>query len=414
MAHRDDDRSRSETWAFETRAIHVGQDPDPQYGAVAPPIYQTSTFAFESPAQGARRFAGEEGGYIYSRLGNPTTERLEQCVADLEGGYGALATSSGMAAVSIVMLGLLESGDHVVATDCMYGPSRLLLERELIRFGVEASFVDTSDAGVVEAAIRPNTRMIYVETPSNPTLKLTDLDAMARLAGRAGARLVCDNTFASPMLQRPIERGADIALHSTTKYINGHSDVVGGIIVTATAELRTRLDRMRAYHGGSMDPHQSWLVLRGLKTLPLRVERAQENARRLAVWLESRPEVATVHYPGLDSHPQHELAQRQMDGPGSMISIELAGGHEAGVALLERVGLLTLAVSLGGVETLIEHPASMTHAGMSPEELAEAGISPGLVRISVGCEAYEDLERDLEQALAEQTRSPSPSAAIRR
>ncbi len=414
MGSRGKQHPRDAGWAFDTRAIHVGQEPDPAFGAVAPPIYQTSTFAFDSPAQGARRFAGEEDGYIYSRLGNPTTERLEECVAALEGGHGGLATASGMAAVSIVMLGLLESGGHVVATDCMYGPSRLLLENELSRFGIEASFVDTADAGRVERAMRPTTRIVFVETPSNPTLKLTDLEEMTRIAHAGDALLVCDNTFASPLLQRPIEKGADIVLHSTTKYINGHSDVVGGIIVSRTPELHARLGKMRAFHGGSMDPHQSWLVLRGLKTLPLRVRRAQDSARRLAEFLAGHAAVSGVHYPGLASHPQHALARRQMDGPGSMIAIELAGGYDAGVKLLERVRVMTLAVSLGGVESLIEHPASMTHAGMSTAELAEVGITPGMVRIAVGCESYEDLERDLAQALDQASRSSSPSAAIRR
>jgi methionine-gamma-lyase len=386
--------------SLATKAIHVGQHPDPAYGAVAAPIYQTSTFAFDSPAQGARRFAKSESGYIYSRMANPTTERLEECVAGLEGGFGALATASGMAAVSTAFLAFVSSGHHVVATDSLYGPSRLLIEEELTRFGVSSRFVNTARIGEVEAAWTPETKVLYLETPANPTLKLADLRACVRLAHDKGALVVCDNTFASPILQRPLALGADVVLHSTTKYINGHADVVGGILVAASKEHWDRMLKVRSYYGGSMDPHQSWLVLRGLKTLPMRVERAQANAERLARFLEEHPAVETVHYPGLASHPQHDLAKAQMDGPGSMIAIELDGGYDAGVALLESLRLFTLAVSLGGVESLVEHPASMTHAGLPTPELDEAGITPGLVRLAIGCEGYEDLEADLRQGLA--------------
>jgi methionine-gamma-lyase len=389
-----------EEQALETRVIHVGQHPDPTFGAVAVPIYQTSTFAFETPEQGADRFAGREGGYIYSRMGNPTTEAFEKCVASLEGGHGALAMATGMAAVSAAFLAFLESGDHVVGTDSVYGPTRLILEQELCRLGIESTFVDTSDPGAIEEAWRPETRMLYVETPANPTLKLADLSACARLAAARGARLIVDNTFASPILQRPLAHGADVVLHSTTKYINGHADVVGGVLIAGSEEAHKRLMRVRTYYGGSMDPHQSWLVLRGQKTLALRVRSAQENARRLAPVLEAHDAVERVHYPGLESHPQHALAKAQMDGPGSMIALEMAGGYEAGVRMLKGCELFTLAVSLGGVESLIEHPASMTHAGLSDEELREAGITPGLVRLAVGCEAYEDLEHDLMRALS--------------
>ncbi len=384
---------------IESLAIHAGQAPDPVHGAVAVPIYQTSTFAFTSPEQGARRFAGEEEGYIYTRLGNPTIGALEECIAALEGGIGAVAFASGMGAIAGVLQGLLRAGDHVVGTDTVYGPSRLLIERDLARFGIASTFVDTADLGRIEAALRPETKILYLETPANPTLKLVDLAGAAALAEARGITVVVDNTFASPVLQRPFEHGAHVVLHSTTKYLNGHADVVGGIVICRDEKTLAAVRAARAGFGANMDPHQAWLVLRGVKTLPLRVRAAQENARRLAPVIEAHPAVERVHYPGLPSHPQHRLAGRQMDGPGSMISFELRGGYEAGVTLMKSVRLATLAVSLGGVETLIEHPASMTHHGLPAEELAATGITPGLVRLAVGCETYGDLERDIRGAL---------------
>lgn len=384
---------------MDTLAIHAGQAPDPVFGAVAPPIYQTSTFAFESPEQGARRFGGQEDGYIYTRIDNPTTKMFEDCVAALEKGAGGLATATGMAAVSTVLLAFLRSGDHVVSTGTVYGPTRLLMEQEFVHLGIQSTFVDTSEMENAERACRPDTKMLFLETPANPTLKLADIARGVQIARDRGLKLVLDNTFASPILQRPLEQGADVVLHSTTKYINGHSDVVGGVIVARGPEDLARIRRMRTYLGGTMDPHQAWLVLRGLKTLPLRVRAAQERARHLAGVLESHPAVDRVFYPGLPSHPQFELARRQMDGPGSMIAFELKGGYEAGVQMMKRLSLMTLAVSLGGVETLIEHPASMTHAGLGPEGLAASGITPGLVRLAVGCESVADLEKDLRQAL---------------
>lgn len=396
---RHHDVSRDPQAGIDTLAIHAGQGPDPVFGAVAPPIYQTSTFAFASPEQGARRFGGQESGYIYTRIDNPTTRMLEDCVAALERGEGGLATATGMAAVSTVLLSFLRAGDHLVGTDTVYGPSRLLVEQEFVHLGIESSFVDTSDVRQIEQAVRPNTKAVYLETPANPTLKMADIAWSVDLCRNRGLKLILDNTFASPILQRPLTMGADVVLHSTTKYINGHSDVVGGVIVARTPQDLARIRRVRTYLGGTMDPHQSWLVLRGLKTLPLRVRAAQERAFHLAQVLESHPAVARVFYPGLPSHPQYELGRRQMDGPGSMIAFELRGGYEAGVKMMKRLSLMTLAVSLGGVETLIEHPASMTHAGMGPESLAAAGITPGLVRLAVGCESPADLERDLRQSL---------------
>jgi methionine-gamma-lyase len=383
-----------------SRAIHAGLDPEVHLGAVSVPIYQTSTFAFPSAEEGAARFAGESAGPIYTRLGNPTVAALESCVADLEGGCGAVATATGMAAVSTVLLALLKAGDHVVGTHPLYGPSRTLLERTLAGFGVASTFVPAPDAAALAAALRPTTRLVFAETPANPTLDLVDLEAAAEAAHRAGVPLVVDNTFAGPHLQRPLERGADVVVHSMTKSLNGHSDVVAGIAVARAAELLRGVREAAKSLGTTMDPHQAWLVLRGIRTLGMRVERAQENAKALAPWLERHPAVAWVRYPGLPSHPQRELAARQMDGPGSVIAFELRGGVEAGRRVMDATRLIVLAVSLGGIESLIEHPASMTHRGVPEEEQRRQGITAGLVRLAVGCEDLEDLRGDLERALA--------------
>ncbi len=383
---------------FNTTLVHGGKVDD-QYGSAITPIYQTSTFSFQSAQQGADLFARKEEGYIYTRIGNPTIAALEHCVAELEGACGAVATSSGMGAVALTCLALLNQGEHVLSTASVYGPSRILMEKHLVRFGVESSFVDCSDLAAVRRALRPTTRLIYVETPSNPMMQVTDLAAMAELAHAHGARLAVDSTFASPYLQQPLRLGADVVLHSVTKFINGHADVVGGIVSAGTPELERRLRELMTLLGCNMDPHQAYLVHRGLKTLALRMSHAQLGAARIAAWLEARPEIAWVRYIGLPSHPQHELAKRQMSGFGAMISFEMKGGLEAGRRLMDHVQLMLLAVSLGGGETLIEHPASMTHAGVSREERAAAGITEGLVRLSVGIEEPEDLLADLEQAL---------------
>lgn len=389
----------TEHMGIHTKLVHAGHRPDPT-GAVTVPIYQSSTFAFRSAQHGAELFAGGEDGYIYTRLGNPTIRALEECVAELEHGFAGIATSSGMGAVSVVYLALLGQGAHMVSTASVYGPSRGLAEKHLARFGVSATFVDTTDTDAVRRAMRPETRVLYVETPSNPAMQVTDLRAMAAIAREHGCALVVDNTFASPYLQRPLDLGADVVLHSVTKFINGHADIVGGVIVTRTEDMYRRLRPLMIALGTNMDPHQAFLVLRGVKTLGLRVERAQKVAAEVARWLEGRPEVAWVRYIGLPSHPQYELAKRQMSGPGSMIAFELHGGVVAGAAVMDHVKLATLAVSLGGVESLIEHPASMTHAGMSREDRLEAGITDGLVRYSVGIEEAADLIADLEQAFA--------------
>lgn len=383
-----------------SRAIHGGFDPFEHRGAVSVPIYQSSTFAFPSAEEGAARFLGESNGLIYTRLGNPTIQALEACVADLEGGCGAVGAATGMGAVSTVFLGLLGAGDHVVATRPLYGPSGVMLEKRLSRFGVSFTFVSAGEGAALSEAIQAGTRMVYIETPANPTVDLVDIRAAAEVAHRAGALLVVDNTFAGPHLQRPFEWGADVVLHSMTKSLNGHADVVAGIVVARDPSVLQILREAAVAYGTTMDPHQAWLVLRGIRTLGMRVERAQANAQVLAGWLETHPAIEWVRYPGLPSHPQHDLARRQMDGPGSIIAFELGGGVDAGRRLMNGVHFITLAVSLGGVETLIEHPASMTHKGVAEAEQREQGITAGLVRLAVGCEDVTDLRADLEQALA--------------
>ncbi len=388
---------KTKNLGFISKLVHAGMSKDPM-GSVVTPIYQTSTFAFDNTQQGADRFAGRADGFIYTRIGNPTIRALEDCLAELEEGVGGVATSSGMGAVTTACMALLERDQHILSTASVYGPSRTLMERHLAKFGIGASFVDTSDLEAVRKGIRKNTRVVYVETPSNPMMQVTDIRAVAEIAHAQGALLVVDSTFASPYLQKPLLLGADVVLHSVTKFINGHADVVGGILTARDAAVFKRLRDTMILIGCNMDPHQAYLVHRGIKTLALRIDRAQESAARIARWLEARDEVAWVRYTGLPSHPQHALVERQMKGPGSMISFELRGGLEAGKQLMNSVRLAALAVSLGGVETLIEHPASMTHAGLPAEERRAAGITDGLVRYSVGIEDVQDLIDDLAQA----------------
>lgn len=384
----------------DTKIIHGGLDPAAHRGAMSVPIYQSSTFAFPSAEEGASRFAGESAGPIYTRLGNPTIQALETCVAELEGGCGAVATATGMAAVSTVLLALLRGGDHVVMTHPVYGPSRGLVDKYLTRFGIAATYVAATDSVGLADAVRPETRMIYIETPANPTVDLVDMELAAAAARGAGIPLVVDNTFAGPILQRPLEQGADIVVHSMTKSLNGHADVVAGIVVARDPKHLAAIRDVSITFGCTMDPHQAWLVLRGIRTLGMRVEKAQQNARAIAAWLEKQAGVAWVRYPGLESHPQYELAMRQMSGPGSVIAFELDGGVEAGRVMMNSVSMIALAVSLGGVESLIEHPASMTHKGIPLHEQRRQGITPGLVRLAVGCEDVGDIRLDLEQALA--------------
>ncbi len=378
--------------AFETRVIHAGQFPDPSTGAIMPPIFQTSTYVQSSP--------GVHKGYEYSRSQNPTREALERCVADLESGKRGYAFASGLAAMSTV-LELLDAGAHIVASDDLYGGSFRLFERVRKRSaGLQISFIDMSDAQAVRAAIRPETKMVWVETPSNPLLKLIDLSAVAGIAREAKLIAVADNTFASPWGQNPIEHGFDIVVHSTTKYLNGHSDVVGGIAVVGNEPRQAAWAEQLAFlHnavGAIAGPFDSFLALRGVKTLALRMERHNQSALALAQWLEAHPKVARVHYPGLESHPQHALAKRQMRGGGGMISIDLKSDLAGSRRFLETVKIFALAESLGGVESLIEHPAIMTHASIPAEQRARLGIGDTLIRLSVGIEALDDLKADLQ------------------
>jgi len=388
----------SKNMDFNSKLIHAGGIVD-EKGSAVTPIYQTSTFKFANADQGARFFSGEEKGYIYTRLGNPTIEDLENTVAELENGYAALATASGMAAVNNVYLTMLSQGDHMIGHSSLYGPSRGIMEKMYPKFGIEFDFVDCTRIDEIEKAIKPNTKLLYLETPANPTMGITDIAAASALAKKHNIITCVDNTFLSPYLQKPLDLGADIVLHSMTKFINGHADIVGGIVVAKEKEIYEALKYVMTNVGFNIDPHQAFLVRRGLKTLAIRIDRAQENARKIAEFLESHPKIEWVLYPGLKSHPQYELAKKQMDGPGSMISFEVKGGLEAGKKVMDNVELAVLAVSLGGVETLIQHPASMTHSKIPREERIEAGISDGLVRLSVGIENVDDLLADLAQAL---------------
>jgi len=384
---------------INSRMIHSGEFENP-LGSATVPIYQTSTFFFESADHGARCFSGEDDGYIYTRIGNPTIHALETLVADLESGARGIATSSGMAAVNTIYMALLSKGDHMISSAAVYGPSRVVMEQHWSRFGVESTYVNTANIKEIEAAIRPETRMLYIETPANPTMDISDLEACVKLAHAHGILVVVDNTFSSPYLQRPLEFGADVVFHSMTKFLNGHADIVAGMIVTKDIPLGNKLRSMMVTLGCNMDPHQAYMVIRGIKTLGIRIERSQQSAMKVARFLENHPKVAWVKYPGLESHPQHELAKKQMDGFGSMISFELKGGLTAGKILMDNVKVAILAVSLGGVETLIQHPASMTHSKVPAEAKIKAGITDGLVRYSVGIEDVEDIIDDLDQGLS--------------
>src|SRR6516225_5328690 len=393
MSQHNDDQPAG----FETRVIHAGQFPDPSTGAIMPPIFQTSTYVQSSP--------GVHKGYEYSRSQNPTREALERCVADLEGGKRGYAFASGLAGMATV-LELLDAGSHIVASDDLYGGSFRLFERVRRRSaGLDISFVDMTDPAAVRAALRPDTRMLWVETPSNPLLKLIDLAAVAAVAREKNLIAVSDNTFASPWGQNPLAHGFDIVAHSTTKYLNGHSDVVGGVVVVGNearqAEWAERLAFLNNAVGSVAGPFDSFLALRGVKTLALRMERHNASALALAQWLEAHPKVARVYYPGLESHPQHALGKRQMRGGGGMISLDLKGDLAGAKRFLEHVHLFALAESLGGVESLIEHPAIMTHASIPAEQRAALGIGDTLIRLSVGIESLDDLKADLENKFAQ-------------
>ncbi|HNY63068.1 MAG TPA: aminotransferase class I/II-fold pyridoxal phosphate-dependent enzyme [Bacteroidales bacterium] len=383
---------------FDSLLVHGTGMHDP-YGAAVFPIYQTSTFRFKNAEHGAACFAGEDPGYIYTRMGNPTITALEQTLAKLEGGANGIVVSSGMAAVNTVYMAFLKSGDHVVSTDAVYGPSRVVMEKYWFRYGITATYVDTSNIENIKKAIQPNTKMLYLETPTNPTMAITDIKKASEIAHQHNMVVVVDNTFCSPVLQRPIELGADVVVHSMTKFLNGHADIVAGAIIVKTEELDKIVRPTMTMLGCNMDPTQAFMVNRGLRTLSIRVLKQQESAQILAEWLEKHPKIEWVSYPGLPSHPQYKLGQEQMDGPGSLLCFGLKGGYEAGKVLMDNLKFIYLAVSLGGVESLISHPASMTHSKMSKEARIASGISDGLVRFAVGIEDIEDIKKDLEQAL---------------
>lgn len=376
---------------FSTIAIHAGQEPDPATGAVSVPIYQTSTYAQEG--------IGKHKGFEYARTSNPTRLALERNLAALEGAQYGYAFASGMAAIDAT-LRLVKAGDHVIVSDNTYGGTNRLFKRVLANYGIEFEFVDTSEVANVEAALKDNTRMVFVETPTNPVMIVTDLKAVSDVAHAAGARVVCDNTFMSPYLQRPLEFGVDIVVHSTTKFLNGHSDGVGGAVVLNNEDDANWIAFIQNSAGAILSPFDSWLVLRGTKTLALRMEQHDKSGREVAAFLEDHPKVNKIYYPGSKSHKQHELAKRQQKGFGSMVSFDV-GSLEAARTVLESVKVCTLAESLGGVESLICHPATMTHASVAPEVRERLGITEGLVRISVGIEDTDDIIADLDQALSQ-------------
>ncbi|MEL7482491.1 MAG: methionine gamma-lyase [Pseudomonadota bacterium] len=388
------------TKGFATRAIHHGYDPLQEQGALTPPLHLTSTFAFETAEEGGARFAGDAPGHIYSRISNPTTDLLERRMASLEGGEAAVAMASGMGAITSVIWSFLKAGDELITDKTLYGCTFSFMRDGLTRFGVTVTHVDLTDPSALEAAMSERTRLVYFETPANPNMRLVDIKAISDIAQRHGVRTVVDNTYATPVQTRPLDHGADLVVHSATKYLGGHGDLVAGIAIGSAEDMAdVRMIGVKDMTGSVMAPFNAMLVLRGLKTLELRVERHAANAMAMAELLAAHPAVSTVHYPGLESFPQHALAKRQMSGFGGMIAFEMAGGYTAGLQLMNRLTLIRRAVSLGDAETLIQHPASMTHSTYTPEERAAHGISEGLVRLSAGLESTVDLISDLENAL---------------
>ncbi len=384
-------------WQPATMTIHSGKRRD-EHGALVSPLYQTATFSFENTAQGSARFAGDEAGYIYTRLGNPTTTELEERVAALEGYPAAAATATGMGAVSATMLAFLRHGDHVVISDAIYGCSFALFSELFERFGIGVTFVDMADLNATRAAMRSTTKIVFLESPVNPHLKVIDIAAVAKIAHAQDARVVVDNTFMTPLLQQPKLQGADLVLHSATKYLNGHGDVVAGIVCGSAEDIELiKLTTLKDM-GATMSPHDAWLILRGLKTLDVRMERHCKNAVKVAEYLRAHPQVEKVYFPGFSDHPAQALMGTQMQGTGAIVAFEVKGDLATARSLLDALQLITIAVSLGDAETLIQHPASMTHSPYTPEARATAGISDTLVRISVGLEAVEDIINDLDQA----------------
>lgn len=386
-------------YSFDTRCVHAGAKED-QYGAVVTPIYQVSTFKFQDVEHGARLFKGEEEGYIYTRMRNPTVEACEDSVAALEGGSKALGCATGMAAIHTLFTSVLQAGDHVVCSESVYGPTTTLLQTVHSKFNVETSFVDSSNLDEIKKATKENTKLIFIETPGNPTLVMSDIEKIAEFAHSKNIKVAVDNTFMSPVLQSPFELGADYIIHSMTKFLNGHADVVAGMVVLKDEADYPHFRKTLNQIGGTIDPFNSFLVHRGIKTLKLRMERHCESAGKIAGYLEGHKKVDWVRFPGLKSHPQYEIGQKQMRGPGGMISFELKGGIRAGKILMNNIEVFQLAVSLGGVESLIQHPASMTHASMNKEVREHAQITDGLVRISVGIENVDELIHALDKGLA--------------
>lgn len=383
----------------ETQAIHSGRINDEQFGSLATPLYQTSTFTFKNAQQGAKRFSGEEEGYIYTRLGNPTTRQLEMRLAAMEGTEDAAATSTGMGAVSAALLANLECGDHLIASKALYGCSFALINHQLTKFGITVTFVDMEDPSNIEQAIKPNTKLVFLETPINPNLIVLDLEAICKITKKHNLLSIVDNTFLTPVLQQPIKFGADIIVHSATKYLNGHGDVVAGIVCSTSEMINHIKMTVLKDIGATISPHDAWLILRGLKTLPIRIERHCQNAQLIAEFLESHPMISQVYYPGLPSHSGHKYIGKQMKAAGGIIAFELKGDITTGELFINHMKLFSIAVSLGDAESLIQHPASMTHSPYSQEEREEAGISDSLIRISVGLEHVSDLITDLKEAL---------------
>ncbi len=385
---------------FSTKAIHGGHEENTA-GALATPIYQSSTFVFDSAEQGGRRFALEEGGYIYTRLGNPNCTEFEAKIALLEGAEAAMSMASGMGAITSAFWTALKAGDHIISADTLYGCTFAYLNHGISRYGVEVTFVDTKDPENVRKAMRPNTKVVYLETPANPTMDIADIEAISKIAHEnEGCLVFVDNTYCTPYIQRPIELGADVALHSATKYLNGHGDVIAGIVAGKKEFIdQVRLFGVKDMTGSVLSPFDAYLISRGMKTLEIRMEKHCANAMKVAAFLESHPAVDKIYYPGLKSFPQYELAKKQMSLPGAMIAFEIKGGVEEGIKLMNNLKLCTLAVSLGDAETLIQHPASMTHSPYAKEEREECGISDGLVRLSVGLESVEDIIADLKSVL---------------
>ncbi|MBG7601474.1 MAG: methionine gamma-lyase [Gammaproteobacteria bacterium] len=385
---------------FSTRAIHTGHDPQQHHGALNPPVYLNSTYAFESSAQGQKRFLGEEPGYVYSRVGNPTETVLEEKLADLEGGEAALAVASGMGAITSLIWSFVEPGDEIVADKTLYGCTFAFLTEGISKFGVKLRFADFTRPDELQQALSNKTRFVFFETPSNPNMRIIDVAMVCDMAQKAGARVIVDNTYCTPYLQRPIELGADFVVHSLTKYLSGHGDLIAGAIIGPREEIQhIHLYGVKDMTGAVISPFDAYLTIRGLKTLEIRMDRHCQSAQILAEAIERHPAVKQTYFPGLESHPQHQLAKRQMSAFGGMIAFELKGGYAAGIRFMDSLKLAMRAVSLGDAETLVQHPASMTHITYPPEERLKHGISEGLVRISVGLESLNDLMEDVQQAL---------------